>query len=127
MCENQEHDGAEYSHENAPEIKSGYACRSNDAKQEPAEERADNADNDIANNPFSMIVNDLAANESGDQPEHEPRDDRHAILQFPAYCWQELVRNDAPSMKCTLRRKARRDELPTTTNDLSTLPSNHCV
>jgi hypothetical protein len=74
--------GADNRDEHAPKVEAGDASRTNRTENEAADDRPDNAKDDVEKNALAGAINDFAANEASDQAEYDPPNDRHATLPF---------------------------------------------
>jgi hypothetical protein len=77
VIDEEHHDGTDHSDEHAVEIKSGDAHRTALCEQKAANDRADDAENDIEDDSLACLVADLAGGESRDQPEDDLPENRH--------------------------------------------------
>src|SRR3954452_1207349 len=83
MVDDQHDDGADHRHEHAVDVEAGHAGRPELVEQEAADHRADDAEHDVEQQALALAVDNLAGDEAGDQPEHDPADDRHAVSFLP--------------------------------------------
>jgi len=74
QCTEQQ-DGADDGYDEAPEVQPGDPSRAELMEEEPADKGANDADDDIDDDPFASLIYDFAADESRDESEHEPRND----------------------------------------------------
>src|SRR3954468_12581111 len=79
MVDDQHDDGTDHRHEHAVDVEAGHARRPELVEQKAADHRADDAEDDVEQQALALAVDDLAGDEAGDQTEHDPADDRHAL------------------------------------------------
>jgi hypothetical protein len=58
-------------------VEAGHPAHAGHAEQPAADHRAHDTQRDIEEEPFPCFVDQLTADEPGNQAEHDPRDDRH--------------------------------------------------
>src|SRR3954453_21151372 len=83
MVDDQHDDGADHRHEHAVDVEAGHPRRPELVEQEAADHRADDAEDDVEQQALALAVDHLAGDEAGDQTEHDPADDRHALSFRP--------------------------------------------
>jgi hypothetical protein len=69
--------GANDSDYQAVQIEASNATRANSGKDETANQRPDNSENDIEKEALALFVHDLAGDEPCNQPQYNPCYDRH--------------------------------------------------
>jgi len=79
VVEEQHDDGAGHRHEHAVDVEAGHPGRPELVEQDADDDRADDAEHDVEQQALALLVDHLAGDEAGDQPEHDPADDRHAV------------------------------------------------
>ena len=101
MVDHQDDDSADYCHHHAVEIEAGDAAGSDGSEDEAANNRADDAEHDVEEEAFAGFVDDLAGDETGNQPQNDPPDDRHhAPVNLD--CMPRLTaRSGFGSVRCT--------------------------
>src|SRR5438270_13358 len=75
VVDDQHHDGADHRDEHAVEVEAGHPGGAELGEQPAADDRADDAEHDVEDEPLAGLVDDLAGDEAGDQPEHDPADE----------------------------------------------------
>src|SRR5438874_12938440 len=75
-----QHDDRAYDrNKQAVEVEPADALSAEQAEQETADQRADNAEHDIQKKAFAALIDDLAADPAGDQAEDDPGKDGHGM------------------------------------------------
>src|ERR1700722_1697785 len=78
----EDHDGAHDGYEHAPNIEAGDTHRPDHVEDETAYYGADDPEDDIEDEPLAGLVDDLARDKPGDEPQKNPADDRHVDLPY---------------------------------------------
>src|ERR1700736_5282185 len=78
--EQQDDDRADYRDEHAVEVEAGHSRLAEGGEEPAADDRADDAKQDVDEQPLAGLVDDLAGDEAGNQSEDDPGDDRHRAL-----------------------------------------------
>src|SRR5271157_1141699 len=95
----QHDDGADHRHDDAPDVDAGYAAHSEDAGEDKApDNRPDYAERDVHDHARARLIDDLARDEPGDQPQNDPAEYTHIQASF---------RGLPPSMGPRPRRSVR--------------------
>ena len=63
--------------EHAVQVETGHTGRAETLKQPSPNDPADHPEDDVEEETFPLPVHDLAGDETGDQPEDDPAEDRH--------------------------------------------------
>jgi hypothetical protein len=83
IVDHQHHYRTDDRDDHAVNVQAGHAACTKQAEQKSTNERADNAQGDVQPEALAVLVDDLAPNESGNQPKYDPANDTHfAILLF---------------------------------------------
>ena len=75
VIEHEHDDRADNRDEHAPEIEPRDASAAEPSEDESPDEGADNTEHDIEDEPLALLIDDLARDEAGDQPQYDPADD----------------------------------------------------
>src|SRR5277367_5068810 len=75
---NEEDDyGASHGDQETVEIHAGYTGQAQESGEPSADDGADDAQNDVHDEALAPFINQLASDETGDQTEHDPGENRH--------------------------------------------------
>ena len=86
MINNQHNDCSDDGDYHTVDIKACDGCRSDEREQEAADHPADDAEDDIQQQPFTALVNDLACDEASDEAQNEqPMIDIRVPLQAASF------------------------------------------
>ena len=77
MVHHQKCDGAHDGHQDAVKIQSSDSTGAEEIEQPSSSDGSDDSEHEVENEPLASLVNDLAADESGDQPQNNPSEKRH--------------------------------------------------
>jgi hypothetical protein len=77
VIEDQHDDRSEHCNDQTVQIEAGDAAGADRRKDETADHRPDNAKNNVEKETLALFVHDLAGDESCNQPQYNPRYDRH--------------------------------------------------
>jgi hypothetical protein len=77
----QNDDGSNNRYEHAVDVDAIDTLRTEHGKQIATHNRANNAENDIQYQAFTLLVYDFASDKPCDQPKHNPTDNRHFDLR----------------------------------------------
>src|SRR5437868_2443881 len=80
VIDDQHDDRADDRDKQAVEVEPADALGAEQAEQETADQRADNAKHDIQKKAFAGLIDDLAADPAGDQAEDDPGKDGHGLF-----------------------------------------------
>src|SRR5262245_5018680 len=72
MIDDQHHDRADHRNKHAPQIEAGHAGGAERLEEEAACDRADDAEGDVEQEARALLVDDLAADETGNEPQNDP-------------------------------------------------------
>jgi YihY family inner membrane protein len=75
VLDRQHNDCPDDRHEHAPDIEAVHASRSHEAEQEAADYRADDSEQQVENDSFACLVDNLARDETCNETEDDPCDD----------------------------------------------------
>jgi hypothetical protein len=75
VIDDQNYDGADDRHEEAIEIYAIHSARPKETKEPSADYSADDSENDVEEETFSRLVDDFASDKTGNQTQHDPRQD----------------------------------------------------
>src|SRR3954470_20052762 len=92
MVDPQHDHGPDDGHDQAVDVQTGHPGRAEEAEQKAADYGADNSQHDIQYHALACLVDDLAANEPGDQAENDPRQNRHHFDPFTERSFSECSR-----------------------------------
>ena len=81
MVDHQHDDGPDHGDDEAVEVEAGDRRGTDQREQEAADDRADYAKNNVEQEALARFVDDLAADESGDETEQNPSNKRHHRLR----------------------------------------------
>jgi hypothetical protein len=70
----EDYDGAHNRDQETVNIQPGYVRHAEGAEQPPAHDRADDSENDIQEHALTGLIDDFAADESGNQAQNDPSD-----------------------------------------------------
>src|SRR5215469_16498870 len=78
VIEHEHDDRADDGDEHAPEIEPGDARAAQPGEDESPHDAADDAEHDIEDEPFALLVDDLAGDEAGNQSQYHPAENGHS-------------------------------------------------
>ena len=73
---------ADHADENAVQVEAGDAGEAESVRNEAADNRSDDSQDDVHEHPFALFVDQLAGNKPGDEAHDEPSNESHTHAPF---------------------------------------------
>src|SRR5689334_22417148 len=80
MVEQKYHDRPHDRHDHAPDVEAGDADSPYQGEQKSSDDPSDDPEENVEDDTLSLLVDDLACNETGNQAQNDPADDGHTFL-----------------------------------------------
>jgi hypothetical protein len=82
VVDEQDDDRANHGHEHAVKVEAGNPGPAKRSEEPPADYRTDDPEHDVQHHAFASLVDDLAGNETSDETQDKPPNDRHGICSL---------------------------------------------
>src|SRR3954451_1308107 len=79
VVEDQHNDRADHGHKHAVKVEAGDPGAAKGSEEPTADYRTDDPEHDVQHHAFASLVDDLAGDETSDEAQNKPPDDRHGI------------------------------------------------